>query len=267
MTTALPFHASMSAGVNSYGYYNDYSGGTDYWNSASSNYPNSVSSHGDSPDPYSSPTTSSYYSGSVTSANSYAVDGHPYGSSGYAISEIGTEDDRIPRHGPKRRVTANRKERRRTQSINNAFSELRDCIPNVPSDTKLSKIKTLRLATSYIAYLMELLDSENDLDVLTTLPGHGFKAELGKRTRTPEQEERRKRELALAMMHAPGRGNSRSKGRTGWPQHVWALELESPGSHASACPPVSAAASTMMIPPPPPPTHPLGQQQQASIEL
>ncbi|KAH9373606.1 hypothetical protein HPB48_014797 [Haemaphysalis longicornis] len=59
--------------------------------------------------------------------------------------------------GVKRRVTANRKERRRTQSINNAFAELRECIPNVPADTKLSKIKTLRLATSYIAYLMDLL--------------------------------------------------------------------------------------------------------------
>lgn len=71
----------------------------------------------------------------------------------------------------KRRTTANKKERRRTQSINNAFSDLRDCIPNVPSDTKLSKIKTLRLATSYIGYLMEVLDSDDpDTD--------GFKADL-----------------------------------------------------------------------------------------
>lgn len=61
----------------------------------------------------------------------------------------------------KRRNTANKKERRRTQSINNAFSELRDCIPNVPTDTKLSKIKTLRLATSYISYLLEVLNSND----------------------------------------------------------------------------------------------------------
>jgi hypothetical protein len=60
----------------------------------------------------------------------------------------------------KRRTTANKKERRRTQSINNAFADLRDCIPNVPSDTKLSKIKTLRLATSYIGYLMGVLADE-----------------------------------------------------------------------------------------------------------
>lgn len=61
---------------------------------------------------------------------------------------------------PKRRNTANKKERRRTQSINNAFADLRDCIPNVPADTKLSKIKTLRLAASYIGYLMAVLDSD-----------------------------------------------------------------------------------------------------------
>lgn len=43
----------------------------------------------------------------------------------------------------KRRTTANKKERRRTQSINSAFAYLRDCIPNVPSDTKLSKVKII----------------------------------------------------------------------------------------------------------------------------
>jgi len=46
---------------------------------------------------------------------------------------------RPPKPTVKRRNTANKKERRRTQSINNAFADLRDCIPNVPPDTKLSK--------------------------------------------------------------------------------------------------------------------------------
>lgn len=212
MTTALPFHAGAMSSINSYGYYSDYGGGSDYWTS-NSPYPNSVSSHGESPDPYVSPAPHTHgpssaprsYFGSSTlsSTTSYAVDSHSYaGSGGYPGSEprLETEPSADARRlGPKRRVTANRKERRRTASINNAFSDLRDCIPNVPPDTKLSKIKTLRLATSYIAYLMELLDSENaNLDALTTLPGHGFKAELGKRTRTPEQEERRKRELVSA---------------------------------------------------------------------
>lgn len=57
-------------------------------------------------------------------------------------------------------------------SINNAFADLRDCIPNVPADTKLSKIKTLRLAASYIAYLMSVLDSEEGQEPQT------FRAEI-----------------------------------------------------------------------------------------
>lgn len=40
----------------------------------------------------------------------------------------------------RKRNTANKKERRRTQSINSAYTSLRDHIPNVPSDTKLSKV-------------------------------------------------------------------------------------------------------------------------------
>lgn len=70
----------------------------------------------------------------------------------------------------KRRTTANKKERRRTLSINNAYADLREMIPNVPHDTKLSKIKTLRLATSYISYLTGVLETDE--------PGMGFKAEL-----------------------------------------------------------------------------------------
>ncbi|CAH2065048.1 unnamed protein product, partial [Iphiclides podalirius] len=71
----------------------------------------------------------------------------------------------------KRRTTANKKERRRTQSINTAFTDLRECIPNVPPDTKLSKIKTLRLATSYISYLLKVLETDGE-------PAGGFRAEL-----------------------------------------------------------------------------------------
>ena len=71
----------------------------------------------------------------------------------------------------KRRSSANKKERRRTQSINNAFAELRECIPNVPADTKLSKIKTLRLATSYIAYLMDVLHGDDGAAPAPPPPG------------------------------------------------------------------------------------------------
>ena len=41
-----------------------------------------------------------------------------------------------------------------------AYQCLRQKIPNVPVDTKLSKIKTLRYATNYIKYLGALLNDE-----------------------------------------------------------------------------------------------------------
>lgn len=85
----------------------------------------------------------------------------------------------------KRRASGPKKERRRTESINTAFAELRECIPNVPADTKLSKIKTLRLATSYIAYLMDVLAKD-------TGETEGFKAEIKK---YDNRDLKRKREL------------------------------------------------------------------------
>ena len=60
---------------------------------------------------------------------------------------------RRKRHGAQRPSTIIKKERRRTRNINAAFDELRRHIPNVPPDTKLSKIKTLKLAMSYIHHL------------------------------------------------------------------------------------------------------------------
>lgn len=85
----------------------------------------------------------------------------------------------------KRRASGPKKERRRTESINTAFAELRECIPNVPADTKLSKIKTLRLATSYIAYLMDVLAKD-------TGETEGFKAEIKK---YDNRDMKRKREM------------------------------------------------------------------------
>ena len=93
--------------------------------------------------------------------------------------------------GVKRRNTNNKKERRRTHSINSAFASLRGCIPNVPSDTKLSKIKTLRLATSYIAYLMDVLNKDDP-----KLTEGGFKAEIAKKIETREEKRRREAEVS-----------------------------------------------------------------------
>ena len=46
---------------------------------------------------------------------------------------------------------------RRSETINIAFAAVRNCIPNVSSDTKLSKIQTLRLAITYMRFLMSCL--------------------------------------------------------------------------------------------------------------
>ncbi|GIY50771.1 heart- and neural crest derivatives-expressed protein 2 [Caerostris darwini] len=129
-----------------------------------------------------------------------------------SVGDIGPEPVRCL----KRRVTANRKERRRTLSINNAFAELRDCIPNVPSDTKLSKIKTLKLATSYIVHLMDILAEKKS-------PEH-FGADLAKMS---DVGIGRKRDSgAVSHMMMDNAKIRKTSGRTGWPEHVWALELK-----------------------------------------
>ena len=118
-------------------------------------------------------------------------------------STDGTETIQIiPGRGKvvKRRVSANRKERRRTHSINSAFSALRGCIPNVPSDTKLSKIKTLRLATSYIAYLMDVL-SKDDPIAQRQLHEAGFKADISRKIESREERRRRETEVIFSFVN------------------------------------------------------------------
>lgn len=56
-----------------------------------------------------------------------------------------------------RRVAANARERRRMNSLNVAFDQLREVVPAFSSDRKLSKYETLQMAQSYISALQELL--------------------------------------------------------------------------------------------------------------
>lgn len=44
--------------------------------------------------------------------------------------------------------------------LSKAFSRLKTSLPWVPPDTKLSKLDTLRLASSYIAHLRQLLQED-----------------------------------------------------------------------------------------------------------
>ena len=55
------------------------------------------------------------------------------------------------------RNQANVRERMRTQSLNEAFQNLRQSIPTMPSD-KMSKIQTLKLASDYIGFLYTVLN-------------------------------------------------------------------------------------------------------------
>ncbi|XP_007899418.1 basic helix-loop-helix transcription factor scleraxis [Callorhinchus milii] len=57
----------------------------------------------------------------------------------------------------RQRQAANARERDRTNSVNTAFTALRTLIPTEPADRKLSKIETLRLASSYISHLGNVL--------------------------------------------------------------------------------------------------------------
>lgn len=61
------------------------------------------------------------------------------------------------------RAPANARERTRTHSVNDVFNKLRRHIPTEPANRKLSKIETLRLATSYISHLSELITNADEL--------------------------------------------------------------------------------------------------------
>ncbi|XP_044736877.1 T-cell acute lymphocytic leukemia protein 1 homolog [Chrysoperla carnea] len=60
----------------------------------------------------------------------------------------------------KRRLAANARERRRMNGLNEAFDRLREVIPCLGSDHKLSKFETLQMAQTYIAALCDLLERE-----------------------------------------------------------------------------------------------------------
>lgn len=81
----------------------------------------------------------------------------------------GSEDDddcslrkSSKQHHPIQRHAANERERCRMRVLSKAFSKLKTTLPWVPSDTKLSKLDTLRLASSYIAHLKQILDGNEE---------------------------------------------------------------------------------------------------------
>ena len=64
----------------------------------------------------------------------------------------------IMRH---RRDAANARERKRMNGLNDAFERLREVVPNLSSEQKLSKIETLLMAQTYIKALAKLIETED----------------------------------------------------------------------------------------------------------
>ncbi|KAA0201954.1 hypothetical protein HAZT_HAZT006874 [Hyalella azteca] len=56
-----------------------------------------------------------------------------------------------------RRLAANARERRRMTGLNEAFDRLREVVPALTGDQKLSKFETLQMAQTYINALLDLL--------------------------------------------------------------------------------------------------------------
>ncbi|XP_069699347.1 pancreas transcription factor 1 subunit alpha isoform X2 [Periplaneta americana] len=84
------------------------------------------------------------------------------------------------------RQAANLRERKRMQSINDAFEGLRAHIPTLPYEKRLSKVDTLKLAIGYINFLSDLVTSDRNASQGTggTTGAHG--------THQPPREEPKK---------------------------------------------------------------------------
>lgn len=93
--------------------------------------------------------------------------------SGFNSDQENTEDKMITKHHHHRRYkcasqqaqqrqAANLRERRRMQSINEAFEGLRSHIPTLPYEKRLSKVDTLKLAISYITFLGDLVRKDKN---------------------------------------------------------------------------------------------------------
>ncbi|XP_053310163.1 transcription factor 15 [Spea bombifrons] len=85
----------------------------------------------------------------------------------------------------KQRQAANARERDRTQSVNTAFTALRTLIPTEPVDRKLSKIETLRLASSYISHLANVLLLGEACEDGQPCLSNGYRAKDGPEGRIP----------------------------------------------------------------------------------
>ena len=71
-------------------------------------------------------------------------------------------------HLSHQRQAANMRERRRMQSINDAFEGLRIQLPTLPYEKKISKVDTLKMAIAYINFLTDLLNKDTSYNNRTS---------------------------------------------------------------------------------------------------
>ncbi|GFO45328.1 pancreas transcription factor 1 subunit alpha-like [Plakobranchus ocellatus] len=80
---------------------------------------------------------------------------------GYHLLKVSRRRKRRCQHQQvQQRQAANMRERKRMQSINDAFEGLRSHIPTLPYEKRLSKVDTLRLAIGYIGFLSQIVETD-----------------------------------------------------------------------------------------------------------
>ena len=77
---------------------------------------------------------------------------------------------RCPQQQVQQRQAANMRERKRMQSINDAFEGLRAHIPTLPYEKRLSKVDTLRLAIGYINFLSDVVKTDRGTETRGPVP-------------------------------------------------------------------------------------------------
>lgn len=102
-----------------------------------------------------------YYGKNCSNTDKYRKDCSRTSSNSSSLSPVSTNNcGGAPDVMRKRRLAANARERRRMNSLNDAFDRLRDVVPSLGNDRKLSKFETLQMAQTYIAALHELLQRD-----------------------------------------------------------------------------------------------------------
>ncbi|XP_052787037.1 protein dimmed-like isoform X2 [Mya arenaria] len=86
-----------------------------------------------------------------------------------------------------RRIESNERERQRMHSLNDAFEGLRDVIPHINMDRKLSKIETLTLAKNYIKALTNVICELRGEDVVFNDIYEGSEGSEGSSTDAPDE--------------------------------------------------------------------------------